>query len=300
MTLTDKLGHTIDELQENWTDLMWWRHRIGNRVIGPVHLNIHPKRRGSTYVTEADWDVLVVLDGCRVDLFESIVDTDRFDSYQTVKSPGSKTPEWAVQNFGGKQFGDTVYIASNGQVSKALEPTFHRLVDVWQETDGVPYPIDITEAAIAAKEDYPDKRLIIHYLQPHRPFITSENRFSQGFTDNPWQSLGNGNAERDDVWKLYKENLEVVFDEAFELARELPGRAIMTSDHGNLLGERSWPLPILLYGHPGGVRHPDLVNVPWGVIEAEERPEISHGEIQAGDKISSEGVEEHLSDLGYL
>jgi hypothetical protein len=252
------------------------------------------------YVTEADWDVLVILDGCRVDLFKSIVDTDLFDSYQTVRSPGSKTPEWALQNFAGEQFGDTVYIESNGQVSKAIEPTFHRMVKVWQETDSVPHPADVTGAAIAAKEDYPDKRLIVHYLQPHRPFITSENLFNEGFTDNPWQSLGNGNVERNVIWELYKENLEAVFDEAFELARDLPGRVIITSDHGNLLGERSWPLPIRLYGHPGGVRHSDLINVPWGVIEAEERPEISHGKIHTKGSTPGEGVEDHLSDLGYI
>jgi len=299
MTFADKLSYVVEELRKNWSDRMWWRHRIGNRVNGAFNLNVHPGRGGSTYVSDAEWDLLIVLDGCRADLFEEVVDTDRFDSYRRVKSPGSKTPEWAVQNFGDGTHADTVYIASNGQVSNALDPTFHRMIEVWQTTEDVPYPEDITRAAKAAHRDYPDKRIIAHYLQPHRPFIVSEDRFSEGFTDNPWQALAVGDVDRDTVWDLYRRNLEVVVDDAFELAESIPGRVVVTSDHGNLVGERTWPVPIKMYGHPGGIRHPGLIDVPWGVIESDERPTITAsdvGEIDADE----DGVQEHLADLGYL
>lgn len=300
MSLTNKLEYIANEARENFSDRMWWRHRIGNRIISPVHLNVHPRRTGSTYVLDEDWDILVVLDGCRADLLEEVVDTNRFDSYRRILSPGSKTPEWAQQNFAGQNCGDIVYITSNGQVSKALDPTFHAMIEVWKETDGVPRPEDITEAAVAASQDYPDKRLVIHYLQPHRPFITSDERFSEGFTDNPWQALGNGTVNQETVWELYRENLRVVFDEAYELAEMLPGRAVLTSDHGNLMGERTWPIPIRLYGHPGGVRHLRLVEVPWGVIESEKRPEIRDGGIRSVGATDTNQVEKHLSELGYL
>lgn len=300
MSLTETLSYAVDELRENWNDPMWWRHRIGNRVNGSFQANVYPGRKGSTYVSEADWDVLIVLDGCRADLFEEIVDTGRFDSYRRVKSPGSKTPEWAQQNFGDEKFGDTVYIASNGQVSKAIDPAFHQMIEVWQSTDGVPYPEDISEAARAASRDYPNKRIIAHYLQPHRPFIVSEDRFSEGFTDNPWQALAIGDVDRETVWDLYRKNLEAVITDAFDLAATLPGRVVITSDHGNLLGERTYPVPIGLYGHPGGVRHPGLVDVPWGVIEDTERPEIVDDGIGAVETFDRDAVHDHLADLGYV
>jgi hypothetical protein len=300
MSVLDGLSYALTELRENWSDGMWWRHRIGNRVIGPLHLGLYPGRNGSTYVSDADWDVLIVLDGCRADLFEAVVDTDRFDAYRRVASPGSKTPEWARENFAADDHGDTVYVASNGQVSKALGPTFHEMREVWRDTDGVPRPEDITAAARAAHEDHPDKRLVVHYLQPHRPFIVADDRFSEGYTDNPWQALAAGEVEFESVWDLYRENLAVVVDDAFELAAELPGRVVVTSDHGNLLGERTWPLPIRLFGHPGGVRHPALVTVPWAVIEADERPDVTSDGVGALDDADVDAVEDHLSDLGYL
>lgn len=297
--VADVFEYAIDEIRDNWRDRMWWRHRIGAKVIGPFHTQIYPTRRRSTYVLDEDWDVLVVLDACRTDLFEECVDVDRFDDYSSVTSPGSRTPEWTRENFAEEDLGDTVYVASNGWVSTVLDDTFHELVEVWRETDGPPRPEKVTEAARAAHEDYPDKRLIIHYLQPHRPFIESDIGFDDSFSDNPWKALGNGEIDRQTVWELYRRNLDTVFEEAYELAEELPGRAIMTSDHGNLLGERTYPIPIRLYGHPEGVRHPGLVKVPWAVLESEQRPEIREGEIDKSAEEDRESVTEHLEALGY-
>lgn len=297
----NKLQQAYTELKENYDDAMWWRHRIGNRFIGPIHTNIYPRRTGSTYLMDEDWDNLIVLDGCRVDLFEEVVDTDQFDSYKHITSPGSKTPEWAQQNFGNEEHGDIVYISSNGWISEALSGQFHELIEVWRETDGVPYPEDITKAALEAHQKYPDKRLVVHYLQPHRPFITSEVGFQEGFTDNPWKALARGEVTRDQIWDLYRENLEVVIDDAVRMMEVLPGRNIMTSDHGNLLGEDAGWIPFTLYGHPGGVRAPGLVEVPWVVRESSERPEIRESATHsAKTREMDKEIQSHLEDLGYL
>ncbi|QRV13988.1 hypothetical protein JMJ58_13665 [Haloterrigena salifodinae] len=298
--MKNKISYVTDEIRENWNDQMWWRHRIGARVISPFHTKIHPTRKGSVYVTDEDWDILVVLDACRADLFESVVDTGIFDSYKRVTSPGSRTPEWARQNFQSHDLGDTVYISSNGWVSTVLDDTFYKLVEVWQETDGPPRPEDITEAALSAHDEFPNKRLIVHYLQPHRPFLESDIGFDKSFSDNPWQALGNGDTDVETIWALYQQNLEAVFDEAYELASDLPGRAVMTADHGNLLGERTYPLPIRLYGHPEGVRHPGLVEVPWAVIESGERPQILNEGITETTADDGESVKNHLEALGYV
>ena len=295
----DKLQHVYTELKQNYDDRMWWRHRIGARIIGPFHINVYPTRKDGTHVLDEDWDILVVLDACRADLFEEGVDVQQFDSYRRVDSLGSRTPEWTRENFSGHDLGDTVYVSSNGWVSTVLDDTFHDLIEVWRETDGPCHPEHVTEAARAAHDDYPNKRLIVHYLQPHRPFITSDIGFDERFADNPWQALGNGDIDRDTVWQLYQENLDEVFEEAYDLAQELPGRAIMTADHGNLLGARTYPVPVRLYGHPEGVRHPGLIEVPWAVIEDEDRPRITNEGVGEVSEDDADSVTEHLEALGY-
>lgn len=61
----------------------------------------------------------------------------------------------------------------------------------------------------------------------------------------------------DGVRKAYEENLEIVLNHVAQLLREFRGKIVITSDHGELLGENG------LYGHPWGMRHPALIEIPW-------------------------------------
>lgn len=56
---------------------------------------------------------------------------------------------------------------------------------------------------------------------------------------------------------LYEENLKIALQEVTKMINRLPGRVIITSDHGELLGEEG------LYGHPSGFAHNKLLEVPW-------------------------------------
>jgi hypothetical protein len=77
------------------------------------------------------------------------------------------------------------------------------------------------------------------------------------------------------------------------------GRTVITSDHGNLVGERAWPVPVRLYGHPEGIRHPALVKVPWAVIEGDGRRAVVDEGVHAVTGEADEVVEQRLRDLGY-
>ncbi|WP_186313321.1 hypothetical protein [Halorubrum salsamenti] len=48
---------------------------------------------------DEEWDNLIILDACRLDLFEETIDTGQFDEYRHVWSRGSKTDEWTYNNF---------------------------------------------------------------------------------------------------------------------------------------------------------------------------------------------------------
>lgn len=265
---------------------------------------------------DQDWDVLVVLDACRADLFEEVADIDRFDDYRRVTSLGSATGEWTDRNFAAGEFGDTIYVASNPHTSQLASDSFHDLIEIWHEyfDDDIrtvrPEPVD--EAARSAQMEYPNKRLIVHFMQPHRPFLRSENLQFEGWHPkwhydtkdvtgirHPFHALEAGVTTREDVWEAYADNLAFVLDDAVTLAEDLGGRAVLTSDHGNLLGEWGWPVPVRQYAHPIGVRLPGLVRVPWAIIEGEDRPTVTDDGVTEIEGADEAKLDDRLRALGY-
>ena len=84
-----------------------------------------------------------------------------------------------------------------------------------------------------------------------------------------------------------------------DLAAAVDGRLVVTSDHGNMLGERTWPIPLRVYGHPTGVRNGELVEVPWAVRESDDRREITEGAVGATSESEEGIVSKRLEHLGY-
>lgn len=65
----------------------------------------------------------------------------------------------------------------------------------------------------------------------------------------------------EELKKAYQRNLEIVLKEVKKLVTRLPGKIVITSDHGELLGENN------LYGHPPWSDHLNLKQIPWFVCE---------------------------------
>ncbi|CQR52106.1 MULTISPECIES: hypothetical protein [Haloferax] len=81
----------------------------------------------------------------------------------------------------------------------------------------------------------------------------------------------------------------------------LLGRTVVTSDHGNMIGDRAAPVPIREWGHPPGIYTKELVTIPWLVHDNGERREIVSGESVATDAaVSSDVVTKRLENLGYV
>lgn len=312
------LKYAISEVRKNYDDRQWWRQRVMNRIIKPYSEKANPSLAGGIDIMAEDWDNLIVLDACRADLFEDVVQLDAFDEYRRVTSRGSSTGEWTRKNFVGEEFGDTVYVTGNPNTSGRAPEAFHELVESWvtdfDEEIGTVYPDPIIRDSLDALERHPDKRLIAHFMQPHHPFITRPEMADDGWSAhkddegnveinydvdiNPWKAIERGLIDEDTVWEAYRENLEAVIDDVLELAREIPGRTVITSDHGNAFGERARVVPIRLYGHPSDVRLKPLVEVPWGVIDGPRR-EIVDGEAASKTDGASVDVEGRLRALGY-
>ena len=310
--------------RHNYDNTFVYRHAVSRFLIAPLHGAFLPN--DGIEVMEADWDTLVVLDACRADLFEGAVDVDEFDDYERVESLGSATPVWGRANFT-EAHGDTVYVNANPHLSPAIQEAggaFHEMIDVWEtafdEALGTVRAEDVVEAALAAHEEYPNKRLVVHFMQPHFPFLRraddggaeaiwqwrerrpgEDTRYVEERPTTPFDALEMGALDEDEVWEAYEACLRYAMGSVRELLEAVDGRSVITSDHGNCLGERQWPIPIRQYGHPKHLRSPELVTVPWAVRAGDGRRRVTDEGVEAVSIAAEKEAEiaDRLEQLGY-
>jgi len=315
------IRYAIHEIATKGNDPDWWRGRILDNVARPYFKRT--RHSDDPTIPEADWDTLLLLDACRYDLFaETATDVPGELSQRTAHD--SATPRYLAENFGGGQFHDIVYVTANPYVNTNLpDDTFHHVVSVWKdgwddELQVVP-PEEMYEAIMQAVSEFENKRILAHFTQPHEPFIGETQLGKRELSPlreralgkdvkannrNPFDMLARGDATYDEVWRAYRSNLERALPIVQELLVELEGRTVVTSDHGNALGERAKPFPVRVYGHPPGIRIPTLVEVPWLVNESGDRREIVaepplSSDTSIDDPESRDVVEERLEMLGY-
>ncbi len=268
--------------------------------------------RGKDFI-EADWDTLLILDACRYDLFERV---NRLPGEtMSAESRGSSTREFLRSNLDGKRLPDTVYVTASPMLHRhrdKIDVRFHDVINIWQEdgwdeTYRTVLPETVAEATLEAAERFPNKRLLVHFLQPHYPFLgpTGTEHFDLDRLDFQWDDLASGDLGIPEatVRRAYEENLEEVLPSVERLLVELDGRSVVTADHGQIIGERLFPIPMREYGHPAGIYAEELVKVPWHVFDEGPRREIvaEEPESAAGGTDETESVaNERLKQLGYL
>lgn len=281
-----------------------------NRVLHSTVPRWNYAERGTDFLSE-DWDNLIILDACRHDLLAA--NGSLPGDLQKRESKAASTVDFLKTNLDGGRFHDTVYVTANGQIFNfrdEIDVEFHEIVPLyaeeWDDESGTVRPEDVTRRAKEASERFPDKRLLIHYVQPHMPFIGSETeadkrRESDG-EDPFWLRVfcGEVDLSPDELWAAYEATLELTLPHVRELMSDLPGRTVVTSDHGNMFGERAHPIPIREWGHPSGVYTPELVEVPWLVHDDGSRKRIVT-EPPRDTELKSDPavVKERLEDLGY-
>jgi len=267
-------------------------------------------------IFDQDWDTLIILDACRFDLFESVHHIP--GRLSAVESRGAATAEWLAGNCADRKLWDVVYVTANPMLYRNRSETnveFHDVLDIWNDDAwdddlGTVLPGAVTEQAIEAAETYPNKRLLIHFVQPHYPFLGSTTKFDKGHMDpdresglTTWMQVMTGriDATRDELWQLYEDNLRQVLPAVEKLADTLDGKTVISSDHGNMFGERSAPIPIREWGHPPGIYTDELVKVPWLEVEFEgERRDVTSEPPAENSSTADKSATERLENLGYL
>lgn len=279
--------------------------------------------RDTLSVMEEDWDTLLILDACRYDTFTEVCNLP--GETQKRRSQATATDDFLRANFTDGPYYNTVYVTANPRVrtTEAIENQFHDVIHVWKthwhdELETI-HPEDVANEACKARQRYPNKRIIVHFMQPHGPFIGPTGRTQldshSGITNHKriaeneepsedstwiWQQLRQGLIDESVVKRAYKENLNVVLPYVKSLIETWTERVIVTSDHGNMMGERAWPFPVPIYGHPNGIRTDELVEVPWHVYSGEQRCNITWEEPQSTEvNTESDKIEGRLQALGY-
>ena len=136
-----------------------------------------------------------MLDACRYDFFERQYGKHLAGKLSRKTSPGGSTPQWRDGAFP-DSYDDIIYITSNPMINASQEvygynagDHFGKIVEVWKDgwdqANGTVMPDTVTAAAIKTIAGNPGKRFVIHYLQPHAPYVGAD-----------LQSKGHASAEK--------------------------------------------------------------------------------------------------------
>lgn len=261
-----------------------------------------------TNIFEREWDTLIILDACRIDLLQEVASEYSFiGEIHSFESVGSMSEEWMKKTFTDEYVNETRqtgYVTSNVFSDQILSGDQFEVLDevwryAWDDDLGIVPPRPVTDRAIAVAREKEPKRLIVHYMQPHHPFIADDS--ASQFDADPFgregsmtiiDALRKGHVSYDEFWRSYKENLRLVLDDVALLLKNHDAESVViTADHGDALGE--WGI----YDHPAGCLHPIVKNVPWSETSASDTGSYQpHIEPEYEDA----DTRERLKGLGYL
>jgi hypothetical protein len=287
-----------------------------------------------THVFDRDWDALLVLDTCRVDALRTVADEyDFLDDIESITSVGSTSGEWVAHTFDESyrsEIEQTAYVTANPHSETVLRErntppqffpapltwpswdpvspeTLGELTEVWRHAHddaiGVTPPAVTTDWAIDVGRRPDTDRLIVHYMQPHEPYIAEYVGSDDLPTDgdgtalpperaDPLDCLESGDISHQEAWTAYLDNLRLVLDEVESLLSNLDAETVaITADHGEAFGEHGF------YEHPVGCPHPVVKRVPWVETTATDSGERETADVTERETTAS--VSEQLSALGY-
>ena len=283
-----------------------------------------------TNVLDKDWDVLIVLDACRVDAINRVVPEYEFiDSVDSIWSVGSTSKEWYVHTFQDRDVSEISLVSGNAWIKELFETDpdwkywtatrgsfWHKLplLDSLLERNlaktrdfnsytpvvgnhgadlgTTPLPREVTNAAIHEHRNTRPQRMVVHYMQPHEPYIQNENNGDLPESHkNPFDELKAGRVTKEETYSAYLDNLRSVLDSVSRLLCNINAKRVaITADHGELFGE--WGA----YAHPAAFPHPTVRKVPWIITEGSN----TANETVDQPKQVEASTKERLADLGYI
>lgn len=290
---------------------------------------------GTPIYDRTDWDVCLVLDGCRVDAFEAVVcETDWLDDagMTSIRSAGSMSPEWIDETFHdgyARERARTMYVTGNPFTGKDSRTPgvpmlrndtlplgaddFALLEELWR-TDwndemGVSMPPQaLTDHAIAAwrqREQFAAEQLVVHYMQPHVPFRSRPEWFQGRDTD----AFGTGDdVGQKDHWHQVRDG-ELPKDEFWEAYLD---NLTWVLEHVRTCAQNMDARIAItsdhgngmgeggVWSHPPGCMVPAVRRVPWLVVDGtDEETHTPDVELGKTEDVEMGDIDERLAALGY-
>ena len=294
------------------------------RLYTGVSMSLLSRYSVGTNIYQRDWDLLILLDTCRIDALGAVADGFEFIcDVGSHTSLGSSSPEFMTATFTEAyrdEIENTAYLSGNAHSEHVFETrqfpeqqnsasvswtdwdtveadAFGLLDHVWRYTERLPTgpcdPMKVIDRAIQVDREESFGRVIVHLQQPHAPYVSriaGTDADPEPYEKNPFSHL---TAEtRDEIWASYLAELRYVLGKVEVLLNNFEAdRAIISADHGELFGR-------FLFNHPSGILHPDLRRVPWAPVEAPDSGEFDP-EVERSDEIIHP-ASERLKELGYL
>jgi len=304
------------------------------RLSGAGRMTLSSRVNWGTNVYEEDWDLLIILDTCRVDALEHFRNEFTFlrnGEFGSRTSLGGATLEWLSKTFTSRvssKISETAYLSGNGWTELIFErgarpedhlnvpwaPTAWDTIDVsefthfdnvWRRAGGTnpisdfPRPDSdfMTDAAIRLNRDEDFDRTIVHFMQPHSPYVENaladERDDLRRYESEPFEYLRSG-GDRDTAWGAYLTELRVALNSIETLLDNFDAeKVVISADHGEAFGE--WGV----YGHMSGSVHPKVRTVPWVRTTATDR-RTHDPAVQRDEEVSGDQLERQLSALGYM
>ena len=134
-------------------------------------------------IMKEDWDFLVIVDACRYDYFKKVYRKYLRGRLEKRISLGHHTLVFCKNTFQ-RYYDDVIYISSspyiNGKGVKfegwKAKDHFYKIVDVWDKgwdkEKRTVLPEVLSRFALREIKKNKNKRFIIHYMQPHYPYLS--------------------------------------------------------------------------------------------------------------------------------
>lgn len=228
-----------------------------------------------------EWSTLIVLDSCRFDFFgRALEDTDLKGELRAVDSEARETRVWYKRHW--SDYYPSITLISSQPVpwatdlKKKPKRNFFKAYnvdknlvemeskkDLWQEPQALFEAFDNIEIET--------QKVMLHAVPPHQPFKTKAGRRFLRKLSVPKNEAPEPNISkwaRKNSWRkietLYLEEIKYVLKPIESNISELNSPIVITSDHGELIGERG------RYGHPRDENHPLQTIVPWFEVSSDD------------------------------
>ena len=242
-----------------------------------------------------DWDILLLLDACRYDYFKKHI-YDFVDDGELIKarSEGSDTNKWLTGTWT-DFYPDITYISGNPFINSKNVAVggfnglhhFDKVIDVWDfGFDKKTGRVEASKINDSAYNHINGGRYILHYQQPHEPYIFLKKHssysikkllrhfipiklqwwfvslhpfFRRKLVEKKHIKMFEG-YRVDKILLAYERNLFSVLKAVQEIIELYPDKTIVvTADHGEYLGENGQ------FGH-GGKLTEFITTVPFYVV----------------------------------